>query len=165
MPEGLELAVRAALVGIGATAVSDLWAWFADRAFGLPRPDWAKVGRWIGHFPRGRFVHHNIAAAAPVAGERPIGWLAHYAIGIFFAGLVLAIFGLDWGRSPTLLPALFVGVATVAATFLIMQPALGWGIASSKMPDPTAARLRSLANHTMFGICLYLAGLVVALLD
>jgi Protein of unknown function (DUF2938) len=27
------------------------------------------VGRWIGQFPRARFVHENIATAPPVRGE------------------------------------------------------------------------------------------------
>lgn len=165
MSEGMELILRAVLIGIGATALNDLWAWFADRAFGLPRLDWAKLGRWIGHFPRGRFVHQNIAEAAPVAGERVIGWVAHYAIGIVFAGLLLAVAGLGWARSPTLLPALIVGVATVAAPLFIMQPAMGVGFASSKTPNPTAARLRSLLTHTIFGVCLFLAASMIARLD
>lgn len=162
MSEGMELVLRVVLIGIGATALSDLWSWLADRAFGLPRPDWAKVGRWIGHFPRGRFVHDNIAVTAPVAGERVIGWVAHYAIGVFFAGLLLAIAGLGWARSPTLFPALIVGVATVAAPSFIMQPAMGVGFASSRTPNPSAARLRSLLTHTIFGVCLYLAAIVTA---
>jgi hypothetical protein len=53
-----------------------------------------------------------------------------------------------------LLPALIVGLITVAAPFLIMQPGMGAGIAA-KTPNPTAARLRSLATHAVFGIGLY----------
>ena len=43
----------------------------------------------------------------------------------------------------------------------IMQPALGLGIAASKTSKPMQARLRTLINHTVFGIGLYLFGLVV----
>jgi hypothetical protein len=57
----------------------------------------------MGHLPRGRFLHDRIAAAEPVPGERPLGWLAHYAIGITFALFLLAICGLEWVQSPTIL--------------------------------------------------------------
>jgi hypothetical protein len=38
MSEGLEIVVRAALIGIGATVVMDLWALFLKRFFGVPSP-------------------------------------------------------------------------------------------------------------------------------
>lgn len=43
------------------------------RLFGVPSLDYGMVGRWIGHFPRGRLVHTSIAQASPVRGERIIG--------------------------------------------------------------------------------------------
>ena len=55
------------------------------------------------------------------------------------------------------LPALAVGMGTVAAPLLVMQPAMGAGIASSRTPTPVKNCLRSLANHTVFGAGLYLA--------
>ena len=73
MPEGLEFVVRAVLIGAGATALLDLWSLFATRAFGVAAPNWGLVGRWIGHFPQGRFMHDNIAKATPIHGERVIG--------------------------------------------------------------------------------------------
>jgi hypothetical protein len=69
----------------------DLWAIVLKRAFGIASLNYAMVGRWLGHFPRGHFVHKSIAAAAPVAGERALGWIAHYAIGVIFAFLLLAL--------------------------------------------------------------------------
>lgn len=158
--EGLEFVVRVVLIGIGATAMLDLWAQFAKRAFGIPTPNWGMVGRWIAHLVRGRFKHDSIAQASPVQGERMIGWVAHYAIGVMFAGLLVAAWGLDWARNPTPLPALVVGVLTVAAPFFVMQPGMGSGIAASRTPNPTQARLRSLVAHTVFGIGLYGAALL-----
>jgi Protein of unknown function (DUF2938) len=93
MSEEVEFVVRAALIGIGATVVMDLWAAFLKRFFGMRGLNYGLVGRWIGHFPRGHFVHDNIAQAAPVRGELAIGWGAHYAIGIVFAAFLLAIWG------------------------------------------------------------------------
>ncbi|SJM31227.1 DUF2938 domain-containing protein [Mesorhizobium delmotii] len=164
MDEQVEFVVRAAAIGAGATAVMDLWGLFLKLAFAIPSLDYAWVGRWIGHFPRGRFAHANIAQAPRIRGETPIGWVAHYAIGIVFAALLMGVWGLDWARHPTLLPALLVGMSTVVAPFFLMQPAFGAGIAASKTPNPHTARLRSLMTHLSFGVGLYVAALLSALL-
>ena len=164
MNEGPEIVVRAALIGIGATVVLDLWNAFLKRLLGVPSLNLGMLGRWFGHFPRGRFVHDNIAEASPVRGELVIGWSAHYAIGITFAALLLAIWGLAWARHPTPLPALVVGLVTLVAPFFLMQPGMGMGIAASKTPRPNAARLKSIVSHTVYGICLYGSALLSALL-
>lgn len=85
-------------------------------------------------------------------------------IGIIFAALLLALFGLDWARQPSLLPALIVGLATLAAPFLVLQPGMGAGVAASRTPKPNVARVRSIAAHTAFGIGLYCSALLSALL-
>lgn len=158
------LALYAFLIGIVATALSDLWALFLKHCFKIPAPNWGLVGRWFGHFPKRHFVHDSIQKASPVRHELWIGWGAHYAVGIFFAFLLLGITGIDWVRYPTVLPALTVGMCTVAAPFLIMQPCMGAGVAASKMPNPTTARLRSFTAHTVFGICLYLSAMLWSIL-
>jgi hypothetical protein len=165
MSEEIEFAVRAALIGIGATVVMDLWAAFLKRFFGVRGLNYGLVGRWIGHFPRGRFVHDNIAQASPVRGELAIGWGAHYAIGIVFAALLLAIWGLEWARQPSPLPALAIGLLTSVAPFFIMQPGMGAGIAASKTPKPNIARLLTIAAHTAFGIGLYASALLSTLIQ
>jgi len=162
MSDGLEFALRAGLIGIGATLVMDLWALFLRRAFGIPSLHYGMVGRWIGHFPSGRFVHDGIGKADPVPAERALGWAAHYAIGIAFAALLLGIWGLDWSRDPTVIPALAVGILTAVAPFFLMQPGMGAGVAASKTPQPNVARLRTLMAHTSFGVGLYIAALVIA---
>jgi Protein of unknown function (DUF2938) len=55
------------------------------------------------------------------------------------------------------LPALLFGVGTVLVPFLLMQPSFGLGIAASRAPNPTQARLRSLMAHTAFGVGLYVS--------
>lgn len=146
------------LVGIGATGVMDAWSVLRRRLFGVPAANYGLVGRWIGHMAGGRLRHAAIAAAAPVRGEAVIGWAAHYATGIAFAGLLVAIAGSDWLHAPTLVPALAVGIGTVLAPFLVLQPAMGAGIAASRTPRPGAARLQSLVTHAVFGFGLYAAG-------
>lgn len=161
MSDALEFALRAVSTGVGATIVLDIWSQ-AARRFGVTPSNWGMVGRWIGHMPGGRFIHNNIAAAPPIAGERAIGWSAHYVIGVFYAAVLLGIMGVGWARQPTLLPALIFGWATMAAPFFIMQPAMGGGIASSKAPNPNAARLKTLLSHTVYGLGLFATALVVS---
>ena len=100
MDDRLEFVLRSITIGVGATALMDVWA-AALRRVGVPSLDFALLGRWIGHLPDGRFLHDSIAKAAPVRGELLLGWGAHYAIGVTFAALLLAVFGLGWARSPT----------------------------------------------------------------
>jgi hypothetical protein len=99
-----------------------------------------------------------------VAGEGPIGWLAHYAIGVTFALLLLAIWGRAWLDSPTIGPALVVGLGTIVAPWFVMQPAFGAGVAGSKTPNPTATRLRNLGTHTVYGVGLYVAAAAMSVL-
>jgi hypothetical protein len=160
-----DLFVHAVVIGAGATVIMDLWALFLRRAFGVASLDFALLGRWIGHFADGQFRHERIAAAAPVRGERVIGWAAHYAIGVTFAAVLLAIAGPQWLEHPTLLPALAVSYATLVAPFFVMQPAMGAGIAASKTPHPNAARLRSVVTHTVYGIGLYVSGWIWAIIS
>lgn len=154
-------AVHITFIGVGATAVMDAWLLLLQR-LGVPTLNFAMIGRWAGHWGRGTWKHEAIAKAAPVRGELALGWLIHYATGISFAGLLAGIFGMNWVQQPTLLPAFCVGIATVAAPWLLMQPAMGAGIASSRTPAPAKNRLRGLVNHSIFGLGLYLAAVFIA---
>lgn len=158
-----EFALRAVAIGVGATAVMDLWA-AALRRLGVPSLDLALLGRWVGHLPDGRLLHESIAKAAPVHGELWLGWGAHYAIGVAFAALLLAVFGLGWARSPTPLPALVIGLVTVVAPLFVLQPALGAGVLSLRTPRPLFNSVKSVATHAVYGVGLYLAALATSLL-
>lgn len=158
MPSLQDLATIA-LVGTGATAVLDAWLLLLQR-LGLPTMNFVLLGRWVGHGLRGRWRHAAIAQAAPVAGERGLGWLVHYLVGIAFAALLAALPG-GWLQVPTLWPALAFGVGTVAVPLFVMQPAMGLGIAARKTPAPFKNCARSLTNHAVFGAGLYLAATIV----
>lgn len=152
--------LRMVLVGIGATIVMDAWTHTLKR-LGVATLDYALLGRWAGHLAGGTVAHASIRHAAVIPGERLLGWGIHYAIGIAFAALLLAIEGPSWLHRPTLLPALAVGVATVAAPLLVMQPAMGAGFMASKTPTPLKNCLRSVATHTVFGLGLYLSATLI----
>lgn len=163
MDPGWPLLLYALPIGIGATLLLDLWSWALGR-FGIRSMDWCLAGRWLGHVPRGRFMHASIGQAAPVPGECALGWTLHYTTGVVFAAVLLATTGSDWLRQPTLLPALVVGVSTIVFPLFVMQPGMGAGVAASRTPAPNRARLRSLSTHTVFGLGLYAAAWMVALL-
>lgn len=150
-----------ALVGIGATAVMDVWLLLLAR-LGVPTTSFAMVGRWVGHFAQGRFSHAFISKAAPVPFELGLGWLTHYLIGVAYAGLLVGAQGTAWLAQPTPLPAVAVGVVTVAAPWFVMQPAMGSGFLASKTPAPLKNCLRNLSNHAVFGAGLYLAAAALA---
>jgi Protein of unknown function (DUF2938) len=145
-----------ALVGIGATAVMDIWLALIGR-LGVPTLNFAYIGRWGGHALRGRWTHEAIAKSPPVPGEAALGWFVHYAIGVCFAGALAGVAGMAWMRSPSVLPALLLGVGTVVAPLFVMQPAMGAGFASSRTATPLKNCLRSVMNHAVFGVGLYLA--------
>jgi hypothetical protein len=146
------------VTGIVATLLMDLWGLARRPLLGQKVPDYAPVGRWFGHMASGRVRHASIAAAAPVRGERALGWLVHYLTGIAFAALLLTLAGPGWLLQPALLPALAVGIGTVAAPFLLMQPAMGAGFAAARTANPNAARRQSLVTHAVFGAGLYAGG-------
>lgn len=117
---------QAAVIGAGATAVMDAGAEVLRRTCGTTSLDYALVGRWIGHMPRGVVAHRSIKEADPIVHERRIGWAAHYAIG---AGIAIGMAAVrpTWLERPTLIPAVVTGLATTAAPWLCMQPAFGMG--------------------------------------
>lgn len=150
--------VRSAAIGIGATAVMDLWLLLLQ-SLNVPTLNFALLGRWVGHMPRGRWAHDGIAKAEPVRGELGLGWAVHYATGIVFATLLVFLAGPQWLQAPTIAPPLALGMVTVAVPLFLMQPAIGAGIASSRTKTPALNCLKSLANHTVFGLGLYAAAL------
>ena len=151
------------LIGIAATAILDIWAIVAKRAYDAARPNWALAGRWFAHMRDARFHHDNIAHAIPVSGELAIGWIAHYVVGIVYGLMVTAIWFFQNAGYPTLLAPLIIGLvlATCAAWFM-MQPGMGLGVAACKTPDPTRMRLRTLINHAVFSIAMYLSAIALS---
>lgn len=149
-----------ALIGIGATVVMDVWLTFLKR-MGVQTLDFALIGRWVGHLFRGKFTHPSIKKTQPFPGELMLGWFTHYAIGIAFAGLLVGIYGIGWTSNPSLLPAVWVGMSTVAAPLFVMQPAMGSGFAATKTPTPLKNCIRSVVNHTVFGLGLYFSAFFI----
>jgi hypothetical protein len=157
----VEIVIQGVLIGIIATLGMDIWAAIVKHVLRLPTADWALVGRWFGHIPRGVFVHHPIGDSAAIPNELAIGWVAHYVTGIVYGLAYLSIVQVLFSGGPTLTSALVFGLLTLAAPWLIMQPGMGAGIFASKTPRPNVMRLINLSMHLVFGASLYAAWLLI----
>jgi uncharacterized membrane protein YagU involved in acid resistance len=153
--------LAAIAIGIGATLAIDLWNLFLKRTFSIPSLSYCLLGRWLRHMLRGTLRHASITTAPQQPLECAVGWMAHYAIGIVFALVFIGLTSGEWLARPTVLPALLYGIGTVVFPFFVMQPSLGLGVAASRTPNPTQARLKSLATHIVFGVGLYICALGV----
>jgi hypothetical protein len=97
--------------GIVATLATDLWQRLLQTIASLPPPRWDLVGRWVAWIPRGVLNHRPITTTPPVRGEAAIGWAFHYAVGIVYAALYLAIMRLGFLSGPSLISALSFAIA------------------------------------------------------
>ena len=152
------------MIGIGGTAAMDIWAIFLAIAFGIPLPNWGLVGRWFAHITQRRFFHDDITMARAIPNETAIGWFAHYAIGVVYAGALILIAGPTWISNPTFLPAWIVGLATVGAGWFILQPGMGAGWAASLRPNSVQIRALNIAAHTIFATGLFATAYLMALI-
>ncbi len=160
----VEQAVSVLVIGFGATAFMDVFIWIQHRLFNVPGLNYALVGRWIIGFRRGKFKHSSILQSPSVPFERSVGWVAHYAIGVLIVGGPLMIWDSKWLTNPGFVQAVSIGLASVLAPFLIMQPGLGFGWAGSKTAHPWLTRKRSVVAHLSFGVGIYFAGLAWGLI-
>jgi hypothetical protein len=151
-----ELMVRAIVIGVIATAIFDGWALLLWRLWGIRPPVWSRLGRLILH---GRDAMHGHGGPFSKA-EQVVGSAAHYATGIGFALALLGVAGLQWGREPSIGPALIAGVLTLLPAWLIMLPALGQGIAGQGLPHPARFRIVSAASHLVLGGGFYIGALL-----
>lgn len=148
--------VEGIVMGLLATAVMDVWALILRRIWSLPLPNWAMVGRWTGHLPKGVVFHEDIACSAPVSNELALGWATHYVVGVVYGVFFALLAGAAWLATPTFLPVWIYAIATIAAGWFLLQPGMGLGIALSKTPAPNKGRVLGLIAHTWFGVGLWL---------
>jgi hypothetical protein len=152
--------LKVIIIGIGATLIVDVWGYFLG-LFNIKSLDYRFLGRWIGNFPKGVFFHKNIINTKSVKGELFIGWIAHYLIGINLSFLPYVFYGNEWIENPRIYTGVIFGLVTLVAPLLIMQPAFGFGIASSKLSEPNRRRFKSFLTHLVYGLGLYLTALLI----
>lgn len=154
------LVLQIIVTGIGATLLMDGWSMCQKKLLRVPPLNYGLVGRWLLWLARGKVRHNTILSTPCIRGESFTGWALHYLTGILFAGIPFLLQGSSWLHEPLLLTGVLAGLLTLPAPWLIMQPALGFGIAASRTPRPWLARMLSLLTHLAYGLGLYGAALI-----
>lgn len=153
--------LQAVAAGVFATVVLDLWQRLLFAVSGIPPANWALIGRWFAHLPRGRFIHRPIADSQAVPGELALGWVMHYLVGLAygFVYVGLMVYGLD--RPPSLLNGAVFGAASVVIPWFILQPGLGIGVMGRRAPNPAVPILNALSSHILYGVALFVGAWLV----
>lgn len=142
-------------VGIGSTIALDIWVLLVEKLTGIPPTNWGMVGRWIAGMPLGHLVLRQ--SDRPISGgEKVIGWLFHYGVGIAYAGLILLLFGTGFVENPEWFPVIIVGlVLSTLAGLAILMPGLGGGFFGRLMPDKLITYGYLVIAHGVFAIAQY----------
>ncbi len=156
-----EDAAAIVVIGVGATLMLDLFAALRARLTGSPGMNWGKVGRWLGHLPRGHLTLTGPIASVAIPGEVVMGWAFHYGVGIALTAVMTVVLGTDWLGHPPFFPVVGFGVLTVTMPMLTLQPALGMGLAARHAALPWLVRRNSLITHFVFGIGLFLSAVLL----
>ncbi|OIX90524.1 DUF2938 family protein [Pantoea sp. Ae16] len=155
----LEIVAQATVAGIGATLTMDIWSLCQRYLFKVPPLQYALVGRLFLGLLRGKVRHNTILTTPPIQAEGLAGWVIHYLTGIAFAFIPVGLTGMGWYHEPEVFTAVFTAFLTLLAPFMILQPALGFGIAAARTPHPWRARLFSALSHLAYGCGLYITAL------
>jgi len=151
----MEIVIEIFVIGIFATEIMDVWATFSNRILKFPRTNWAMVGRWLGHIPSGKFIHHPIGDSPEIRYENALGWAFHYFIGIVYAAFYVAMLVWAFEGNASLMTAWIFGLITILSPWFILQPALGLGRCATRAPKPNMVRLQNFIIHSIFGVALY----------
>ena len=148
----MDIIVTGVVAGVLGTLAMDSLNHLFARTGLLLRIDVRMIGRMAAGWVRGRFRYRHPGEMAPEANELLLGYATHVAIGVGLAIPFLIVWDLlAGGLAP---PAWVVayGVATTAASFFFVYPAMGFGVFGRSSPDGFRATLSSLANHLFYGV-------------
>jgi hypothetical protein len=153
----MDLFVTGVAAGVLGTLVMDTLNCLFARTGVIARIDVRMIGRMSAGWTHARFRYRNPNEITPVANEALYGYITHYTIGVVLA--VAYVFGWDFLIGGPVSPvwALVYGVATTAASHLLIYPSMGLGVFGRRAPDGIRSPLSSLANHVFFGVGMALA--------
>lgn len=149
------LIIQSILIGTLTTLFMDGIAWLREKIFQIKPLNYAFVGRWVLSWKDKKYFHENIVTSPTKKHEALWGWCIHYLIGIFWVFLYLVLNNL-YSFDDIFLSILIFSLSTTLVPFLIMQPALGFGLFASKTPSPLVSIKNSLIIHTFFGFGMYI---------
>jgi hypothetical protein len=114
------------------------------------------IGQLLVAWGRGGFYFESPADVPHVAAAKELGYLFHYAIGIFFFASYQLAFGRQKRRAAgSLALALAFGGATSIVSLLLVYPSMGLGLAGLKVPHAQVL-ITSVANHLFYGFGIFL---------
>jgi len=144
--------VAAVVAGVVGTIAMDLLNLLFARPGMILKIDVAMIGRMAAGWARGRFRYGHPAEMAPIANERLLGFVAHYAIGIGLA--IPFVFFAEHLAGSLVQPiwALPYGIATTVASWFLVYPSMGLGMCGWRSPEGAKAITSPLANHTFYGV-------------
>jgi len=151
------------LAGVIATASMDVLSAIAIRIRLIAPLAPNLIGRWFASVARAHLLHEDIARAASTSNELAIAIPGHYAIGMFLTALfVLMANRIGW-QARGLSQALAFGVCTNVFPWLLMFPAMGYGLFGAHGPAGTRLFVSSLVSHAFFGLGIWLGVRVMSL--
>jgi hypothetical protein len=147
---------RALAIGVLSTLSMDLLTGVSIRLkLVAPLPP-NLVGRWFASVARAQPFHENIARSSPANHELLLVLPVHYAIGTVLSALFVWISSeLGWPRGLGISVAF--GLCTSVLPWLLMFPAMGYGLFGSNGPNGTKLFVSSLISHGFFGLGLWIA--------
>ena len=148
-------------VGVIATIVMDILNLIFARLGIISKIEVNMIGRMAAGWLKGRFFYKHPDEMEESAHEVLYGYIAHYMIGIALA--VPYIFGWDIliGGNPSFIWAVIYGIATTAASWFYVYPAMGSGMLGLKSPEGFKPAFSSFANHLFYGIGLAVGVLLI----
>lgn len=148
------------ILGVLATAIMDAIQYSRYRLFNTPWFDYRLFGRVL-ILKLNAKNSSNFRSHPPVFGELALGWGLHYFIGVILSISACWLVQVWQINAPIILFFITYGFVTVFLPFFVMQPLMGLGIAASKTPNPWANRLKSCVVHSIFGLSIYIAYLII----
>lgn len=146
--------------GLAATMIMDLGAIFSIRfrLFDLKGLQIVPslLGRWlINAYKTKEFKVNDITRLSPQKTERPIGMMAHYLIGLFLGIIFVLVSNYFEGLSLNIITGgIFYGLLTNIFPWLIIYPAMGFGVFCRKLSICKQILLFSFLNHFIYGLFL-----------
>ena len=148
--------LRNVIIGLIATVTMDALNGGATKLRLIATLSPHSLGRWFASVARGRPVVKDINQMPPIKHEMVIAVSGHYAIGVTLA-LVYLLTTSSLGLTPrNPITALAFGVCTNVLPWLLMFPAMGYGVFGAHGPIGTRLFQSSLVNHLFYGVGLWL---------
>ena len=148
----MDLIVTGVVAGVLGTLVMDSLNHLFARTGMLSKIDVAMIGRMSAGWARGRFRYRHPDEMDPIAREKLLGYITHYAIGVGLAFIYVLGWALLVGGPASPVWALVYGVATTVASLFLVYPSMGMGVCGRRSAEGIRAPLSPLANHLFCGI-------------